>query len=103
MNSQDTSNSFCGTLLPPEKKVWASVMFLYLCVILFTGGGLHPGWICILGDLHPGESAYRWCLLGGLYLVAGRGGGGLGRSPHQILWDMVNEWVVRILLEYILV
>ena len=69
-------------LLPPAKEVWSKVMFLHLCVILFTGigvdfpacitghmtgegvciqggrvyiqwGGLHP-----MGDLHPmGRSA----------------------------------------------
>ena len=25
--------------LPPAKEVWGKVMFLHLCVILFTGGG----------------------------------------------------------------
>ena len=25
--------------LPPENEVWGKVMFLHLCVILFTGGG----------------------------------------------------------------
>ena len=34
--------------LPPTNEVWGKVMFLHLCVILFTGGGLHPG------GLHPG-------------------------------------------------
>ena len=29
--------------------------------------------------------------------------GSVGQTPHQILWDMVNEYVVRILLECILV
>ena len=69
-------------LLPPANEVWGKVVFLHLCIILFTvgsasrgvriqgglppgGGGLHPGGrgICIQGEkgLHPG--------------------GGLGRPP----------------------
>ena len=61
---------------PPANEVWGKVMFLHLCVILFTGvggwlpsmhhllhdqedmhpvggGGLHPVEVCIQGDLHP--------------------------------------------------
>ena len=50
----------------------------------FCRGGLHPVGVCIWGrGLHPG--GLHW--------------GGVGR----ILWDMVNEWVVSILLECILV
>ena len=29
-------------LLPPANEVWGKVMFLHLCVILFTGGGVCP-------------------------------------------------------------
>ena len=97
-------------VLPPANEVWGKVMFLHLCVSLFTGGsasmvGLNPGgwWVCIkeeegsaslrggvhLGSLHPWGSAF--------------GGGGVGRPPHRILQDTVNEWAVHILLEFILV
>ena len=44
-------------LLPPANEVLGKVMFLHLCVILFTGGsasregGLHPGEVCIQGGL----------------------------------------------------
>ena len=33
------------SVLPPANEVWGKVMFLHLCVILFTGGGglLTPG------------------------------------------------------------
>ena len=48
------------------------------------------------GDLHPGGSASK----GGLHQ---RLGGGVGRTPHWILWDTVNERTVPILLECILV
>ena len=93
--------------LPPAKEVWGKVMFLHLCVILFTGGDWLPSmhhrshdqgvclwgvclweiclWgVCIQGDLHPG-----WA-----------------DSPpppeiHGILQDTVNKRVVRILLECI--
>ena len=71
-------------------------MFLHLCVILFTGGGLHSGGreVCIKGvggGLHPGGREV--CIQGGL-----------GRpSLHRILRDTVNERVVHIPLECILV
>ena len=42
--------------LPPTNEVWGKVMFLHLCVILFTWGGLPPG-----RGLHPGEGV---CLQG---------------------------------------
>ena len=50
---------------------------------------LHPGAVCIWGGggLYPGS-------------VCIRVGGPL---PPGVLWDTVNEWAVRILLEYILV
>ena len=69
-------------ILPPANEVWGTVMFLHLCVILFGGWlpsmqhGSHDE-----GGLHPG---------------------GLGR-PLDALRDKVNKWVVRILLECILV
>ena len=69
---------FINTLLPPTNEVWSKVMFLHLCVILFTGWcwlpsmhhwshdqgcGLHPGGLhprgLYLGSLHPGGSASR--------------------------------------------
>ena len=37
-----TSTDSSLGLLPPANEVWGKVMFLYLSVILFTGG-LHPG------------------------------------------------------------
>ena len=40
-------------LLPPANKVWDKVMFLHLCVILFTGRWFTSGWFCIQGGLHP--------------------------------------------------
>ena len=59
------------TLLPPANEVWGKVIFLHLCVILFTGGGsawagtplagthpqagTHPPW-----QVHPREQ----CMLG---------------------------------------
>ena len=66
-------------------------------------GGLHPGdgcgGVCIQGGLPSGGStSRRVCLQGGLHLVEG-----LGRPPeiHGLLWDTVNKWAVRILLECI--
>ena len=72
----------------PQTK-FAKVMFLHRTVcsqvcVLGRGGGLHPveGGSACRGDLH---------------------GGGKWPDPHhRILRDMVNEWVVRILLERIL-
>ena len=85
--------------LPPANEVWGKVMFLHLCVILFTGEGstwggvLHPGGRLHRGvDLHPGGSAFRR----GLHA-------GVGRPPYWMLRDTVNERAVHILLECILV
>ena len=55
------SHTKLGQFLPPANEVWGKVMFLHLCVILFTGEGVAsqyasqvtwPGW-----GLHPGGSA----------------------------------------------
>ena len=73
-------------------------MFLIASVILFRGRGSASMVGCIQGGLPPGGSAS-----GGSHYIGvciGRRGGGLGR-PHLILWDTVNEWVLRILLECI--
>ena len=58
---QYQSYIFSMWLLPPANEVWGKVIFLHLCVILFTGGGglppggsLPPGGVCIQGGLHPG-------------------------------------------------
>ena len=32
-------------LLPPATQVWGKVMFLHLCVILFTGGACRHTWV----------------------------------------------------------
>ena len=101
-------------LLPPANEVWGKVIFsqVFVCpqgvgfstcitgymtrgpassgVLPLAGvciqGGLHPGGVCIQGDLH-------------------RGGSWTASLPeiHEILWDTVNKWAVRILLECILV
>ena len=77
-------------LVTANKRSLRSLSF-YTClsVILFTGGGLHPGGPASREGLHPGGFA--------------SGGSGQTPPPHQILWDTVNERAVRILLEYILV
>ena len=81
-------------ILPPANEVWAKVLFLQLCVILFTG----RRWVCI----HRGVSTSK----GGVYFqgVSSSGGGGVGQAPpHRIIWDVVNKRVVRILLKCVLV
>ena len=65
-------------LFSAYKRILGQGNVLHPCAILFRGGGLHPK-----GGLHPG---------------------GVGQiPPNWILRDMVNERVVRILLECILV
>ena len=67
--------------------------------ILSTGRGSTSrvgsvsGQVCIQMGLHP-----RGCTS-----KASAPGGWTDHPPQHILWDMVNEWVVRILLECILV
>ena len=41
--------------LPPANEVWGKVMFLHLCVILFTCGG-----VCLQGVSIQGEGFYNW-------------------------------------------
>ena len=36
--------------LPPANEVWGKVMFLHLCVILFTGGSTSREVVCIQGQ-----------------------------------------------------
>ena len=64
------------------------------------GRGMHA-WqgACVVGGVHDGGHAWQ----GGACMVAGVHGRGGACVPQQILWDMVNERVVRILLECILV
>ena len=37
--------SVLATYLPPANEVWGKLMFLHLCVILFTGGSVQPAWM----------------------------------------------------------
>ena len=37
--------SVLATYLPPANEVWGKLMFLHLCVILFTGGSAQPPWM----------------------------------------------------------
>ena len=69
-------------LLPPANEVWGKVMFLHLCVILFTGG------VCIRG---ASASKGGVCIQDGFC------------PPCQILHYTVIERAVRILLECILI
>ena len=72
--------------------MFAKVVLLHLSVSHSVRmGGLHPEGACI-----KRVSASRGCL----HL---RGGGRQQSPPHRILRDTVNEWAVRILLEFILV
>ena len=78
-------------------------MFLHLCVILFTGVG---GWLSSMhhwshdqGGLHPGGGLH---LVGMGVCIQGVCIGG-GRADPRILWETVNERVVRILLECIII
>ena len=79
----------------PQTK-FAKVLFSQASVILSGGGGsassegLHPGWSASGGGgLHPrevwiyGGSASKVCIQGGW------------ADLHQMLWDMVNEWAIR--------
>ena len=77
-------------LLPSANKVWGKVML---------GWGPASRGSANRGALHPRRSAS-----GGGGRSASTGQGVLHiPSPHQILWDTVNERAVRILLECILV
>ena len=84
--STSTIPQFSECLLPPANEVWGNVIFLYLSVILFTGGGacVAEG-ACVVG----GMRGTRVCVAGG--------------HAWQILRYTVNEQAVRILLECILV
>ena len=92
----------------PQTKFGARLMFLNLCVILFTGMGVasrHASQV----TWPRGSASKGVCIEGGLYL-GGLPPGGLGRPLplHGILWydqqeRMINKRAVRILLECILV
>ena len=65
------------TFLPPANEVWGKVMFLHLCVILFTGGGglclsmhhrSHDRGVSVRGSLSGGSLSRG---------VSGWGGGSL--------------------------
>ena len=83
----------------------------YVSVILCTGGWLpstphmsHDQRVCLQGDLPPGGSARGDLPLGGGVCLKGGRRRGMGCwTDLQALWDTVNKWVVRILLECILV
>ena len=94
--------------LPPQRSC-GKVMFLHLCVILFTEGrSLYRG-VSAWGDLCPGRSLSRGSLSWGVSVQGGslsrrvhvQGGlcleGGLCQAPYG------NERAVRILLECIFV
>ena len=73
------------------------------------GGGVHGRGVCMARG--GGACVVAECVSGGMYGGGVRGGGhawqgevhGMHAPPRQILRDMVNERVVRILLECILV
>ena len=78
----------CFWYLPLTNEVCDGYVFTSICHSVHGEGGvciqegMHPGGVCIQGGgLHPGD----------------------GQTPHWILRDMVNERVVRILLECILI
>ena len=82
------------SLLPPANEVWGKVMFLHLCVILFTwGGGSVQNTPCrqtwgVMADPPRQTPTPSWIQTPPQ-----------GRSPS----GYVNNRAVRILLEYILV
>ena len=43
-------------LLPQVNEVWGKVMFLHLCVILFTGRGISVQGVSVQGGLCQGDS-----------------------------------------------
>ena len=67
-----------------------------------AGGDMHGSGVCMAGGWHAwhgGHGGHAWqegCVAGGMH---GRG----ACVPQQILWDTVNERMVRIILECILV
>ena len=82
-------------LLPHAKEVWGKVAFSHPCVILFTGGGLHPGGLLPRGPCIPrgGDSASRGVCIRGHWA-----------DPHfGILRHTVKERAVPVLLKCILV
>ena len=83
--------------LPPANEVWGKVMFLHLCVILFTGGWL-PSMHDRSHDQGVGGSASRGrsaskgvCIGGGLHAGVVVCIWGVGQTPlpeiDGILWD----------------
>ena len=104
------TGSLCETgefsFLPPTNEVCEGYFFTGAC--LSTGGGhAWQGGMC--GGGHAWQGGHVWqgaWIAGGVH---GRGhawqGGkhGTHAPPRHILWDTVNEWAVRILLECILV
>ena len=99
--------------LPSANEVWEKVMFLHLCVILFTGGVSVPA--CITGHmtgvslswggcLCPGGSLSRGVLLQGVSVgrvIVQYGlclGGSLSGIPPRKRPMYSNDWAVRILL-----
>ena len=65
--------------LPPANEVLGKVMFLHLCVILFTGEGLasqHASQVTWLGGLPPGGLP-----------TGGSAPRGVGRPPLPDTWD----------------
>ena len=68
--------------LPPANEVWGKVMFLQVSVILFTGGCLVPGGVCLVPGEGAGPRGGAWS--GGcLQAHTQRGSwGGSGPGPH---------------------
>ena len=94
-----------------RKRIWGKVMFLHLCVILFTGRGGFPA--CIIGHMTGGgwSVSSGVCIQGRVCIQEGLNTGGVciqrgwADLPkiHGILWDTVIKQAVCILLECILV
>ena len=94
-SSTQTSNN-PSSFLPPANEVWGMVMFLHLCVILFTGG------VSVQGVSVQGGSVYGgFCPLVSVWGSLSEGSLS-GRLPGQTP-PYGNERAVRILLECILV
>ena len=86
---------------------WGKVIFSEACVKNSVHSGGMRGGGGVAGGMHD-RREHAWqgaCMVGGVHgrracVAGGMHGGG---CAWQILWDTVNEWAVRILLECILV
>ena len=98
------------SFLPPANEVWGKVMFLHLCVILFTGG---RGWLTSQHASQvtwPGESASRGLQAGGgrqtrplrymgYYRIQARGTHPTGML--SFLWVNLQQFLIRFKLIFI--